>query len=73
MTQQAQMDGKQRLILSLGKFRVTERQNNLMKVALGGSTTMTVLLPDGVDVRAGDLLTLYTEVFYAKPVQPPIQ
>lgn len=62
-----------RLVLVLGKYRVTERQNNLMKIALGGSTTMTVILPDGADVKSGDLLTFYTEVYYAKPVQPPIQ
>jgi hypothetical protein len=62
-----------RLVLVLGKFRVTERQANLMKIALGGSTTMTVTLPDHVDVRAGDLLTLYTEVLYDKAVATSIQ
>lgn len=56
-----------RLVLILGKFRVTERDNAGMKIALGGSTTMTVTLPDGVDVRAGDILTFYTEVLYNKP------
>lgn len=56
-----------RLVLVLGKFRVDERTANAMKIALGGSTTMTVTLPDGADVRAGDLLTLYTEVLYARP------
>jgi hypothetical protein len=44
-----------------------------MKVALGGSTTMTVLLPEVADVKAGDILTFYTEVLYAKPKEPPIQ
>lgn len=58
-----------RMILVLGKFRVTERQTNLMKIALGGSTTMTCTLPDQADVREGDLLTLYTEVLYAQPRQ----
>ena len=62
-----------RLVLVLGKFRVTNRQNNLMKIALGGSTTMTVTLPEWADVKAGDILTLYTEVLYAKPEQAPIQ
>ena len=62
-----------RLVLVLGKFRVTNRQNNLMKIALGGSTTMTVTLPEWADVKAGDVLTLYTEVLYAKPEQAPIQ
>ena len=62
-----------RLILQLGKFRVIERENLQMKLALGGSTTMTVTLPEYADVRAGDLLTLYTEVLYAKPSQPSVQ
>jgi hypothetical protein len=62
-----------RLVLVLGKFRVTERTNLTMKIALGGSTTMTVTLPPQADVREGDLLTLYTEVLYANPGQTPIQ
>ncbi len=62
-----------RFVLVLGKFRVTERENNLMKVALGGSTTMTITLPEHADVRAGDILTFYTEVLYANPNPPPIQ
>ena len=64
-----------RLVLVLGKFRVLEREANLMKLALGGSTTMTVTLPDRADVKAGDLLTLYTEVLYkhAEPKPPSIQ
>ena len=63
-----------RLVLVLGKFRVTEREANQMKLALGGSTTMTVTLPDRADVKAGDLLTLYTEVLFdAKPSQPSVQ
>ena len=62
-----------RLILQLGKFRVIERENLSMKLALGGSTTMTVTLPEYADVKSGDLLTLYTEVLYAKPSQPSVQ
>ena len=62
-----------RLVLVIGKYRVTERENLQMKLALGGSTTMTVTLPEYADVRAGDLLTLYTEVLYAKPSQPSVQ
>jgi hypothetical protein len=53
-----------RLVLVLGKFRVLERENLQMKVALGGSTTMTISLPPQADVKAGDLLTFYTEVLY---------
>lgn len=62
-----------RLVLVLGKFRVTERQNRLMKIALGGSTTMTCTLPEGADVREGDILTFYTEVLYAAPQPTSIQ
>lgn len=56
------MVNQSRLVLVIGKYRVTERQNKLMKIALGGSTTMTVTLPDRADVKAGDILTFYTEV-----------
>jgi hypothetical protein len=62
-----------RLVLVLGKFRVIEREQDSMKIALGGSTTMTVTLPDNVDVQAGDILTLYTEVLYANPGSTSIQ
>lgn len=65
------IDNQFRLRLVLGKFRVLERSELLMKVALGGSTTMTVSLPPHADVRAGDLITLFTEVYYAKPEPPP--
>lgn len=60
-----------RFILNLGKYRVTERDANQMKLALGGSTTMTVSVEDYMDVKAGDILTLYTEVLYAKPITAP--
>ena len=62
-----------RIVLNLGKYRVLERSELQMKLALGGSTTMTVDLTPFMDVKAGDLLTLYTEVLYAKPSEPPIQ
>jgi hypothetical protein len=51
--------------LILGKFRVVERTELTMKVALGGSTTMTVSVEPFMDVKAGDILTLYTEVLLA--------
>ena len=62
-----------RMVLVLGKFRVSERTSAVMKLELGGSTTMTVTLPPHADVKAGDLLTLYTEILYAQPEQPPVQ
>ena len=61
------------LILNLGKYRVMERQNLQIKIALGGSTTMTVTLPPQADVKEGDILTLYTEVLYAEPGEPSVQ
>lgn len=51
-----------RVKLILGKFRVLERTELSMKVALGGSTTMTVELQPFMDVKSGDMITLYTEV-----------
>jgi len=62
-----------RLVLNLGKYRVASRENLQMKIALGGSTTMTVTLPPHADVREGDILTLYTEVLYAEPSKTPVQ
>jgi hypothetical protein len=67
----AQSSLRARLIL--GKFRVLERSEAEMKVALGGSTTMTVRLEPFMDVKAGDLITLYTEVFLAKPSQSSVE
>ena len=55
-----------RVVLVLGKFRVMERSETEMKLALGGSTTMAVALEPFMDVKAGDLLTLYTEVYLGK-------
>lgn len=56
-----------RIVLNLGKYRVLDRDPLSMKLALGGSTTMTVALSRYMDVKAGDLLTLYTEVYLVKP------
>jgi hypothetical protein len=60
-----------RLVLILGKFRVSERTDKHFKLELGGSTTMTCTVEPYMDVKAGDLLTLYTEVLMnANPIQP---
>lgn len=58
-----------RLVLNLGKYRVVERHGNTVKIALGGTTTITVNNPvlAGSDVTAGDILTLYTEIPYTNP------
>jgi hypothetical protein len=58
-----------RAILPLGKYRVVEKGTTHIKVAMGGSTTMTINLPNMhlYDIREGDLLTYYTEVLFAKP------
>lgn len=67
------MPDKPRVTLVLGKFRVLARTEFQMKVALGGTTTMTVSVSPLMDVKAGDLITLYTEVYLAQPSQPPVQ
>lgn len=52
-----------RAVLPLGKYRIIERSPTGFKLALGGSTTMTVSAPmQHFDIRDGDVLTLYTEV-----------
>lgn len=58
-----------RLILNLGKYRVSERFGNTIKITLGGSTTITINNPvlARSDVTAGDTLTLYTEIPYSNP------
>lgn len=58
-----------RAVLPLLKGRVVERTDTYFKLAIGGSTTITVR-PENMslyDIRDGDLLTLYTEVLFAKP------
>jgi len=58
-----------RAILPLGKGRIVDRGDYGFKIAIGGSTTITVSLANIhlYDIRDGDLLTLYTEVLLAKP------
>lgn len=51
-----------RLQLMLGKYPVVSVEGQKIKVAMGGTTTMTFTVPDQADVRLGDLLTFYTEV-----------
>lgn len=55
-----------RLVLNLGKYLVTERYGNTVKISLGGTTTITINNPtlSRSDVAAGDVLTIYTEVPY---------
>jgi len=58
-----------RAILPLGKVRVVERSDKYIKLALGGSTTMTIMLTHMhlYDIKDGDLLSIYTEVLLAQP------
>ncbi len=57
-----------RAILPLGKARVVDRGPGYFKLAIGGSTTITIETNmDLYDIRDGDLLTLYTEVLLAIP------
>lgn len=63
-----------RAVLPLGQGRVVDRSPTYFKLAIGGSTTITVTCNMSVfDIRDGDLLTLYTEVLLAKPSQSPVQ
>ncbi len=62
-----------RAILPLDKARVIDRGSDYFKLAIGGSTTITITLNmDLYDIRDGDLLTLYTEVMLAKPRSTPV-
>ena len=58
-----------RAILPLGKFRVIEHGSGYIKIAMGGSTTMTIDLNHMhlYDIKDGDWLTMYTEVLLAPP------
>jgi hypothetical protein len=58
-----------RLVLPLLKGRVIDRDDTSFKISIGGSTTITVSPQDMgmLDIRDGDLLTLYTEVYLAQP------
>lgn len=56
------MPRQRRLVLVIGKFPVVKLIGRTMTLKLGGTTEMTISLPDMADVRNGDLLTLYTEV-----------
>ena len=67
-----------RLRLVFGKFQVTKLDKGLtglkMVIALGGSVSMTADLPIQADVRLGDWITLYTEVFAdANALPPPVE
>lgn len=64
-----------RLVLKLGKFQVVSRSEFELKINIGNSVTMIVndpILPR-LDVRAGDILTFYTEVPLADPKPTPIE
>ena len=51
--------------LELGKAHIIDRGPDYFKIAIGGSTTITVSCNmDLYDIRDGDLLTLYTEVLF---------
>ncbi len=57
-----------RAILPLGKARVVDRGQGFFKLAIGGSTTITIETNmDLYDIRDGDLMTLYTECLLKPP------
>lgn len=56
-----------RAILPLLKARIVDRGPDYFKLAIGGSTTITIQCNMSLyDIRDGDLLTLYTEVMLAQ-------
>lgn len=64
-----------RAILPLLKARVVSRTADEFKIAIGGSTTITIGPANMAmyDIRDGDLLTLYTEVLLAQPSKPSVE
>ena len=63
-----------RAIFPLLKARVVARDATSFKLAIGGSTTITIDCNMAMyDIHDGDQLTLYTEVLLAKPSQSPVQ
>lgn len=56
-----------RFRLILGKFPVVRQTSNSFTLKIGGTTEMTILKPDHVDIRDGDMMMLYTEAL----VKPP--
>jgi len=62
-----------RAVLPIGRGRVVDRGPDFFKIAIGGSTTITITTPmDTFDIRDGDQLTIYTEVLLAKPSGPSV-
>ncbi len=54
--------------MPLLKARIVDRGPDYFKLAIGGSTTITIQCNmDLYDIRDGDLLTVYTEVLYKEP------
>lgn len=63
-----------RAVLVLGKYRVIKKTDTHVQVALGGTTTMTFDIKPFFDIREGDLLTFYTEVYTnAQPSPSSVQ
>jgi hypothetical protein len=58
-----------RVVFPLTKARVVAVDSAEFRLAIGGSTTITVRPADMslFDIRDGDLLTLYTEVLLKPP------
>lgn len=61
-----------RVVIPLLKARITNRGADFFTISFGAEygspTTITISTStEGLDLRDGDLLTLYTEVLLAKP------
>lgn len=71
-------DGKVRFKLLLGKYRIVKVEMNAIGPAfaldLGSGAKMVIQGSNVMDVREGDLLTLYTEVLaHAQPSQTSVK
>lgn len=67
-----------RLKLILGKYRVIKVERSLGRLTFVvslGKSSLEIVPPYNLDadVREGDLLTFYTEVLHATPIEPSIQ
>ncbi len=68
------LERKMRAVFPLLKARVIDRSATGFKIAIGGSTTITIACDmERYDIRDGDLLTLYTEVLLAQPKPTSIE
>lgn len=63
-----------RLVLQLGKFQVIERSEDMIKIkAWNNTVTLTDPILARLDIKAGDILTFYTEAPLADLTKSSVQ